>query len=274
MDFMLFRGAIAILMLASLTGCGDLVRGFIFAPEKAQILSTDWTRIPAKTVHYMTPDGLKLQGWYWQGNKTSYPLVVHLHGTSGHMGISALYLNDMIEAGYPLFIPEYRGYGPNPGKPSFKGLELDGQGIHAAAVQLANEHHGGRIVLLAHSLGSGVAIDMAHRYDYHGLILVSPFTSMKEAAPEWAANFIHEDFKNLEKLPEVKEPRLIIHGEQDKLVQFDHGQQLFENAPTPAALVKIQNAGHRPSPNHLIGFSLDAIRDFERLGDVLFDDHK
>lgn len=251
-------------MVSALSGCGDLARDFIFSPEKAKIVSTDWTDIPAKTVHYKTDDGLKLQGWYWPGNKPGHPLIIHLHGTSGHMGIATLYMNELIEAGYPVFIPEYRGYGPNPGFPSSEGLMKDGDGIHKYAEKLANANHGGQSVLLAHSLGSGVAIDMASKYNYYGLILISPFTSIKDAAPDWAMNFIKDEFDNLGKMQDVDEPLMVLHGVQDRVVKFDLGMQLFLAARQSAAFIKIENAGHRPAPKHLIAFSLDAIADFRR----------
>ncbi len=267
------RATLALLALGlafSITGCGQTERQFIFTPENARIVAHEWSNVPAYSVRYQTPDGLGLLGWYWPGTRPNHPLITHLHGSSGHMGVAALYLRDLIEQGYPVFIPDYRGYGPNPGIPTSRNLMLDARGILDASRQLATRNHPAGVVLFAHSLGNALAIDMARQEaalaPYPGstatikaLILVAPFTQVSQAAPTWARPFIQDDFDNLTKLTQLHLPVVIIHGRNDRVVPFEHGARSFEYARRNAAFVVLENAGHRPSPRTLIALTLAAI---------------
>lgn len=262
---------LAVFAVSTLTGCGQTARQFIFTPENAPIVAYEWSNVPAYSVRYQTPDGLGLLGWYWPGTRPDHPLITHLHGSTGHMGVAALYLRDLIEQGYPIFIPDYRGYGPNPGVPTSQNLLLDARGILDASRQLAARSHPSGIVLFAHSLGNALAIDMARQEaqlaPYPGstasikaLVLVAPFTQVSQAAPTWARPFIHDDFDNLTKLTHLHLPVVIIHGRNDRIVPFEHGARSFEFARRNSALVVLENAGHRPSPTTLIALTLAAIQ--------------
>ncbi len=253
-----------------LVGCGKTARQFIFTPENAPILASEWSNVPAYSVRYRTPDGLSLLGWYWPGARPDFPLITHLHGSTGHMGVAALYLRDLIEAGYPVFIPDYRGYGPNPGVPTAKNLLLDARGILDASRQLSARNHPAGIVLFAHSLGTAMAIDMAFQEaalpprvglntTIKAMVLVSPFTRVEQAAPAWARPFIQDDFDNLAKLSRLHLPVVIVHGRKDKIVPIDHGLRTFQLARRNSALAIIENAGHRPAPGTLIPLTLSAI---------------
>lgn len=186
------------------------------------------------------------------------------------MGVAALYLRDLIEAGYPIFIPDYRGYGPNPGVPTAKNLLLDARGILDASRQLAARNHPAGIILFAHSLGTALAIDMAHQEaalppqvgalsTIKALILVSPFTRVEQAAPTWARPFIQDDFDNITKLSRLHLPVVIMHGRNDKIVTVDHGFRIFQYARRNTVLAIIENAGHRPAPGTLIPMTITAI---------------
>lgn len=257
--------------MSALSSCGQTARQFIFTPENAPIVAYEWRNVPAYSVRYQTPDGLSLLGWYWPGSKPGHPLITHLHGSTGHMGVAALYLRDLIEQGYPVFIPDYRGYGPNPGVPTSKNLLLDARGILDASRQLAARNHPAGIVLLAHSPGNALAIHMSHQEahlaPYPGstagikaLILVAPFTQVSQAAPTWARPFIQDDFDNLTKLSQLHLPGVIIHGRNDRIVPFEHGAENFEFARRNAAFVVLENAEHRPSPRTLIALTLASIQ--------------
>lgn len=87
-----------------------------------------------------------------------------------------------------------------------------------------------RVFILGRSLGTGPACCLATKYPAAGLILVSPFTSIKHVASEHYGIFgsllVKDRFNNLENIKKVKCPTLIIHGQLDKLVPVKHGQTL------------------------------------------------
>lgn len=87
-----------------------------------------------------------------------------------------------------------------------------------------------RILVMGRSLGSGPACWIANKYEVAGLILISPFTSIKEVASHHYGVFgsllIKNRFNNLENIKEVKCPTLIIHGNEDEVVPIRHSEAL------------------------------------------------
>jgi len=74
-------------------------------------------------------------------------------------------------------------------------------------------------------MGSGPACKLASDYFIKALILMSPFTSIKEAAYSLVGfiSFILKDrFRNIDIIGKVKSPILLIHGKSDKLISHDH----------------------------------------------------
>mmetsp|Transcript_11595 Transcript_11595/g.8470 ORF Transcript_11595/g.8470 Transcript_11595/m.8470 type:complete len:144 (+) Transcript_11595:233-664(+) len=87
------------------------------------------------------------------------------------------------------------------------------------------------LLLFGRSLGSGPAIHLAAKYNPGALILMSPYTSIKNVVRSkvplisW---FVAEHFDNLSQMHNVVCPTFIVHGQKDSLIPFDHAQQLNE----------------------------------------------
>jgi alpha-beta hydrolase superfamily lysophospholipase len=77
------------------------------------------------------------------------------------------------------YLIDYRGYGDSEGSPSERALRDDA---------LANfdwvraQHPDSRIVLVGRSLGSAMALHVATRREVDGIVLISPFTSIRDVA--------------------------------------------------------------------------------------------
>ena len=81
-------------------------------------------------------------------------------------------------------------------------------------------------------MGSGPASMLAGDFDPRALILVSAYTSVKQAAAQVAGSFLafflSEHFNNVESIKKTKCPVMIIHGERDDLIPAAHGRTLME----------------------------------------------
>jgi abhydrolase domain-containing protein 17 len=53
-----------------------------------------------------------------------------------------------------------------------------------------------------------------------------------------------DKFRNIDKIKEVHCPILIIHGKDDRIVPFWHGEKLFEAANEPKLKFWVDDAGH------------------------------
>ena len=87
---------------------------------------------------------------------------------------------DFVSRQLSVLLVDYRGYGWSEGRPSEKGLYLDG----AAAYGFAADQLGGarNVVLFGSSLGAAVATHVASRSEVGCLVLEAPFTSLDEIA--------------------------------------------------------------------------------------------
>lgn len=137
-------------------------------PQKAERLSV------------VTGDGDTLQGIYMPSDQEdgSRTLVLGFGGNAWNGQDVAEYLHEL----YPdhdVAAFHYRGYTPSAGTPSAEALIADAPLVYDAAVGRAAP---ARVVAVGFSIGSGVAANLSARRTLAGLILVTPFDSLKAVA--------------------------------------------------------------------------------------------
>ena len=75
-------------------------------------------------------------------------------------------------------------------------------------------------------MGSGPACYLASQYQVSSLILLSPYTSLKDVVVSLIgkipAMLVKERFQNSEAIKIAKCPVLIIHGQSDPLIPWTH----------------------------------------------------
>jgi fermentation-respiration switch protein FrsA (DUF1100 family) len=190
-----------------------------------------------------TSDGVRLVGWYWQGQRPVTLLV--FHGNGGHRGHRIEWLESMHSLGLGICVIDYRGYGGSDGSPSEEGLYRDAE----AALGWLKSRQTGSIVYFGESLGSGVATELALRFPPAALILESAFTSAvdigQKAYPFLPVRLLMKDrYESLRKIGKISAPLLMIHGEADSLVPVENGRTLFEAAAEPKEWYGVPAAGH------------------------------
>jgi len=172
-------------------------------------------------------------------------LVLGFGGNAWNGSDVAAYLHQL----YPqadVIAFHYRGYRPSQGKPSAEALLADAPLVHDFAVQRIKP---GRVIAAGFSIGSGVAAGLAARRKLDGLILVTPFDSLKAAAAElypWlpiGPFFEHEiDAGALLKGNAV--PVAILSGERDDLIRPARTDGLRRQVANLAFDRTIAGAGH------------------------------
>jgi hypothetical protein len=86
-------------------------------------------------------------------------------------------------------------------------------------------------------------------------------------------------FENIKKMAEVECPTLLVHGQMDEVVPFDHGVQLFERSKRPFPPLWVEFAGHNdievvagpPFIIHMNEFFETAVqmKDFDHFSDMV-----
>ena len=209
----------------------------------------DWNPadLEIEEVRFTSTDGTKLHGWFVP-RKEPKAVVLYLHGNGGNITHRLHRLHQLHDMGAAVFIFDYRGYGKSEGSPHESGLLQDGR----AARHWLSERTGmaeTKFVLLGESIGGGVAVDLASKEGAAGLILESTFTSLPDASAThypWVPVHLlmRNRYHNLSKLPSYHGPLLISHGDQDDIIPYSHGEQLFQAAHQPKTFFPIPGATH------------------------------
>jgi len=213
--------------------------------------SGDWDAggLTVEDCFFDTEDGLTLHAWWQQGEAAEGgPVMLWFHGNAGNLTHRADNLRMLSSCRLSVLIVDYRGFGKSEGRPSEKGLYLDGDAAYRYLTQ-QRKIDPGRIVCFGRSLGAAVALDVALRHPVSGLILESPFASARAMArkmmpviPLWL--FIRSRFDNLGRVGGLGASLLVIHGDRDEIVPFEQGVAVFDAAPEPKEFYRLRGAGH------------------------------
>ena len=86
------------------------------------------------------------------------------------------------------------------------------------------------IIVFGRSMGSGPACYLASNHKVSSLILLSAYTSLKNVVKSLVGYIpsllVKERFENYETIKRVECPTLIIHGQNDQLIPYQHSQIL------------------------------------------------
>ncbi len=167
----------------------------------------------------------------------------------------------------------YRGYRPSTGSPSAEALLADAPLIHDFAVDRVKPD---RTIAAGFSIGSGVAASLAGRRPIDGLILVTPFDSLKAAAGDlypWlpVATFFEHELNTATYLKDAQVPVALIGGSRDTLIRPARTEALRRQVPNLVYDRTIDGAGHndiyhRPEFQQAMRDALDALHGSDGAG--------
>ena len=107
-----------------------------------------------------------------------------------------------------------------------------------------------QIILMGQSLGCAMAAELAVKHQHRALVLLSPFTSIRDIGQEIIPIFpvrwlMSHHYDNRTKLQGYQKPLLIGHSSKDEVIPFHQGQDLFKAAGTKdKTFHKIEGAYH------------------------------
>lgn len=191
-----------------------------------------------------TPDGESLVLWHAPA-APGRPTVLFLHGNGGSIAHRADRLAFYQSRGLGAAFLSWRGYGGSTGKPDEAGLLQDGE----TALAFLSRQGIGPVILVAESLGTGVAVQLAARRPVGALVLEAPYTAAVDVAarayPVFPVRWLmHDQFRSRDHIAEVRAPLLILHGERDEVIPFAFGQTLYALANEPKTLRSLGPVGH------------------------------
>src|SRR5688572_3605606 len=140
----------------------------------------------------------------------------------------------------------YRGYAPSAGEPSAEALATDALETFDFAVDLT---HRARSIAVGFSIGSGIAAALAASRKLDGVILVTPFASLREvaqAAIPWVplGPFFGHEIDAAAAIEKTEAKVAIIAGSRDDIVPARCTEALREKVPNLVFDRTIEGAGH------------------------------
>jgi fermentation-respiration switch protein FrsA (DUF1100 family) len=240
------RRLLALIALASaVAGCRESLEArFIYYPSRALAADPSSAGLPFRDVTFAAADGIPLHGWLIPGRART--TLLYSHGNGGNIGDRVRIAQLLVEQlGVGVFMYDYRGYGRSGGAPSEAGLVSDAVGARAALLRegVAAEH----VVYFGRSLGSAVTVDLALAHPPRGVVLESPFASVRamgNTVLPGAGYLFRTRWDSLGKIGGLRAPLLVIHGEADEVVPFAQGQALFAAAPEPKTFLTLHGSRH------------------------------
>lgn len=190
-------------------------------------------------------DGTRLTAWAAPPAVDGAPTVLFFHGQSGNLGDRADRMREILNSGFGLLAPSYRGFPGSDGAPSERALISDGVEMFD---RLTAE--GADIVLHGQSLGTGVAAAVAaQRPNAQLLVLEAPFTATVDVAAErypWlpVSALMKDQFATRDFIDQITVPTLIFHGTEDETIPLHHGKALAAQAGDTARFHVIPGGTH------------------------------
>jgi len=220
-------------------------RGFLFVPTGA-LATPEEKGLEGVTVEKVAmADGTQVTVWRAEPTLDGAPTLLYLHGNSSNLSARWKRFKQILDSGYGLYAPTYRGYAGAEGSPSEVALISDALEHYDRAAEA-----GTPIILHGESLGTGVATAVAAQRPETGLlVLEAPYTALVDMAFEthpWlpVGLLMKDQMPTRERIGQVSAPVLILHGTEDRIIPVEHGQRLFGFAPDPKELVIVEGGEH------------------------------
>lgn len=227
----------------------------VFRPNKDIIEIQPSLKDKIEVVNLTSTDNQKLKVWYI-APKNGKDTVLYTHGNKVNMTTKQNVAEFLSNNGYGVLMADYRGYGYNDGTPTEQGMYDDA----TTALNYLNIEKGIKtkdLLLWGHSLGGGVASQLASTNTFKGVILNNTFTSIEDMArvsmikgiqksdlplkdvfmastiilPKTTFLIIKPRFDNINKVSKIESPLLILSSEEDEVIPYIMSVELANKQP-------------------------------------------
>jgi fermentation-respiration switch protein FrsA (DUF1100 family) len=217
-------------------------------------------------VSFPSADGTRLTAWVVPpaGTDTTGLWVLINHGNAGNITLPQRqdFYARLRQLGVGILAYDYRSFGASESRPlTESGLYSDAQGAYDY-LRKVRGIPANRIVIFGHSLGSGVAVQLATHVEAAGLIVEGAYTGVDLVAAERypllpVRAIMANHFDSIDRIDSVSMPKLFLHASDDRVIPFAQGRALAAKAKEPKQFVEL-TGGHedayRLDPRYLQSF--------------------
>lgn len=236
----------------TLLGDDNANRFFYFPTHDQPATPAKWG-FEYEDIDFESTDGMPLHGWFLPAKNRAQAeaTVVFSHGNAGSLGHHLGFVMWMVEAGYNVFMYDYRGFGKSGGEVDRPGMIED---VKSAFAYVASRTDVDRekIVSYGHSLGGAKSVTAIVEGNIEGLravVIDGTFASYQAMARvvggQFGADLITDEFSPRDSIGKlIGTPVLIIHGDKDEVVPLAQGKELFNLANEPKTFFEVKEGSH------------------------------
>ena len=258
---LLRRVLLVLVALAAVAYAGALVH--LMIQETELIFRTSAARADTKPPFAYTQidlpraDGARQFAWRMEGDGevagrgagAAATWVLFLHGNASTVAsrMNVKHCARLIELGFNVLAPEYRGYNGLSGVPTEASVAADARAAYDY-LRTTERVSVDRLVIFGWSLGAAIAVDLASQVEARAIILEGAPDSIVGIGQQRYPMFpikliIRNPFNAIERIGGVRAPLLFLHSPQDTVIPFASGRRLFDAAPSPKTFVEVRG-GH------------------------------
>lgn len=233
----------SLLFILSLTGCNSLTSLF-FYPQKVWISTPSDVDLSYQDVWLTAADNTLLHAWWiGQSEANSDTMVLYLHGNAENISSHSHSIYWLAKAGIPILALDYRGFGASHGTASLPSILQD---LEAAAQWMKQNHADKRLVIVAQSIGTALAIHFTAKaqdqYQIQALVLDAPFTRYASVARDALSHhllgwlvypftvFLPQEWDPIKVVDQIQIPILMMHSPEDTVVEYAQGKKIYQAA--------------------------------------------
>lgn len=203
-------------------------------------------------------------------------LVFYLHSNAEDIGRCHAFCSSL-RAQFQVHVlaVEYPGYGICPGGPCDEHRVTENAFAAFRFVREVLCWPLDSILILGRSIGCGPAISLAVRYQVSGVIVVSPMLSVKEVCKDAIgplAYMVDERFPNKDRVPLIRSPLLVVHGQKDMMIPVRHGVELYGACRSRKLLICPKDMEHNTNLLANVTYFVLPMLQFFSLPDYCFED--
>jgi len=205
-------------------------------------------------------------------------LIFYLHSNAEDIGRCHAFCSS-VRAQFQVHVlaVEYPGYGICPGGPCDEQKVTENAFAAFRFVREVLNWPLDSILILGRSIGCGPAISLAVRYQVSGVIVVSPMLSVKEVCRDAIgplAYMVDERFPNKDRVPLIRSPLLVVHGQKDMMIPCRHGVDLYTACRSRKLLICPKDMEHNTNLLANVTYFVLPMLQFFSLPDYCFEDIK
>jgi len=210
----------------------------------------------AQDIDIESNDGKNLHGWIIDNTSEEHPPSGMIFYYGGNAEEVSHRIGDMSRlSGWIIILMNYRGYGLSEGRPGEKMIFDDALKIfdHFDSDEKYKEI---KKVTMGWSLGTGVAVHLAHERKIDGVFLISPYDSITNIAKRTypfipVELMIRHPFDSIGKAPSIDSPLRIIAASNDRVIPPSSSVSLASQWRGKKDILIVDNYDHNSLINSL-----------------------